>query len=202
MAVPKTTPKVIHVPTPGPGISQVQRNAKTIYKKQSKLSAQNHAQRLVERAQSGSEERKTVRAKAHSKVRSERAISSIREGEKTRVGSTLIEKRGATRVASEGQIAAIRTNQRIRYNQAAEAERTRGYLIRHTGSKAITSAGEAAAPSANPILLIVFMSFGLILVYTFVTAGAGTNRFFNALNNIVQIIANSKTPLFTREPAQ
>lgn len=205
MARPTAAPTVVQMPTPRrrrtrKPLTEVQRNTRTVFNAQSKLSAQEHSQRVAEKKVSGKQERKTVTHKAETKAANETYLTGVRERSRMRVQSQGTWERAQARVATEDYLLPRRTAERIAYQKAAEKERTRGYLIRHTGSRAITSAANAAAPTANPILLTIFISFGLILVYFFVTSASGSNNFFNSLLAVVRTLSNSETPLFTREP--
>lgn len=183
---------VVHLPKPKTKtpvkkprapLTEAQRNARTIFGRQSKLSRQQHLERLHETGEK----------------HAQRIVETgYREQGARRTGTALIERRADARIRQEREIGPLRTQQRIIQQEAAERSRTRGYLIRHTGSRAITSTGNALRPSVNPISLAIFVMAGLILFYLLVSQSSNTGKFLTGLGDAIKTLSSTK-PLFVEE---
>lgn len=163
--------------------TETQRNLRSAGNMQLKVAKQQHHNALHETTHKG-----------RTRVATAAMLAPI-DIEKSR---TIRRERNAEKIGTEGQIASIRTQQRIIQQKAAERERTRGYLIRHTGSRAITTTGQALSPSVNPITLVLFVSAGLIVFYLIVAHANSTNATLVNANNVVTALSSTK-PLFVRE---
>ena len=125
-------------------------------------------------------------------VRSAKAIETHRTNERARLRNyETIEK-----VAEEQQVLAAKTREyRARRSEVAtETNAKAGRNAAYSGATAILQ----PKSDSNPILLILFVMFGLIVFYAMVTRPQPTSRFFGSLSNWLSLISTS-TPLFSQK---
>lgn len=127
-------------------------------------------------------------------VRGAKAIESHRTLQRARLANF----QASEKVVSEKQVLAARTREyRSRRDEAS--------LVSNAQKGRSTATGAASsivrAPGrvdSNPILLILFTVFGLIIVYTVVTNPGPTGTSLNRLSNWLSLISTS-TPIFQKK---